>query len=146
MTRRQWFMGHSSCIEKIEALKALDVEFDEYRVGRIKKEIIWGEKILKERNMWDVNGEEILKYKDLENYHAKLLRKEETLWRKDGDRNTKFFHSKANQRKKTGEIKKIKDENRMWWRGKERVERAFIDFFFFELFATSLLTLCYLMT
>jgi hypothetical protein len=65
------------------------------------------------------------------------LKQEEVLWRqrsravwlKDGDKNTKFFHGKASQRKKTNAIKKLKDEDGIWWHGQDKVEEVLIDFF-----------------
>lgn len=58
------------------------------------------------------------------------------MWLKDGDRNTKFFHNKANQRAKVNNIKKIKDENGVWWKGEEQVERVLINYFD-DLFSSS---------
>lgn len=48
---------------------------------------------------------------------------------KDGDRNTKFFHRKASQRRKVNEITKLKDDQGIWWRGEENVEKILIHYF-----------------
>ncbi|MCH97713.1 hypothetical protein A2U01_0018709 [Trifolium medium] len=58
------------------------------------------------------------------------------MWLKDGDKNTKFFHSKANQRKKANEIKRLKDVHGCWWHGEENVERILVDYFT-EVFTSS---------
>lgn len=55
---------------------------------------------------------------------------------KDGDKNSKFFHGKAIQRRKTNEIKKLKDEQGVWRCGGAKVEEVLLSFFK-ELFATS---------
>jgi len=47
----------------------------------------------------------------------------------EGDKNTKFFHGKANQRRKTNEIHKLKDGDGVWWRGEDHVERILVDHF-----------------
>jgi hypothetical protein len=53
-----------------------------------------------------------------------------------GYRNTKFFHGKASQRKKTNCIKKLKDEDGVWWSGQENVEKVLLHYFD-ELFSSS---------
>lgn len=82
--------------------------------------------------------------KSWEKKHAELLKIEETLWRqrsratwlKDRGKNTKFFHCKANQRRKVNEVKKLKDEDGVWWHGEKNIERVFLNFFT-KLFSTS---------
>lgn len=51
------------------------------------------------------------------------------IWLKHGDRNTKFFHGKEDQRRKTNIIKKLKDENGCWWRGDIHYERLLLNYF-----------------
>lgn len=55
---------------------------------------------------------------------------------KDGDRNTKFFHLKVDQRRKTKQIKRLKDENGNWMRGRDNCERMLISNFK-EIFTSS---------
>lgn len=38
------------------------------------------------------------------------------VWLQEKDRNTKFFHRKAKQRRKINSIIKLRDDNGMWWR------------------------------
>jgi hypothetical protein len=47
----------------------------------------------------------------------------------NGDRNTKFFHAYANQRKKRNQISKIIDKDGRLCSSKEDIEEAFISFF-----------------
>lgn len=80
---------------------------------------------MKDFTSWAVEKDEISRFRELERRHSELLQTEETIWRqrsraiwsKEGDKNTKFFHGKASQRKKVNELKKIKDATETWWRG-----------------------------
>ncbi|KAK2422548.1 hypothetical protein QL285_033075 [Trifolium repens] len=142
--RRQWTNSRPHVEAKLGAMSALDKFFEEYRTGTIRKEITKIEKELKEDNMWNESDVGILNYKEKERQLADLLQAEETVWRqrsramwlKEGDKNTKFFHSKANQRKKVNEIKRLKDVHGCWWHGEENVERIFVDYFT-EMFTSS---------
>jgi hypothetical protein len=97
-------------------MRSLDVEFKELRTNVIRQEILKVETRLKDAVLWEDAPTSIQAYKELEREHSDLLKKEETMWRqrsraiwlKDGDKNTKFFHGKAGQRKRTNEIKKLK--------------------------------------
>jgi hypothetical protein len=115
--------------------------FEDHNLGKIKKELIRIEERLKDQSLWSDSIEDHHRYKELEKEHGELLKRQETMWQralwlKDGDRNTKFFHNKASQRSKVNSIKKIKDEDGVWWRGDEHVERVFINYFD-DLFSTS---------
>lgn len=100
-------------------------EFEDHNLGKIKKEMTLLEKELENTPSWGADEEVIRKFKEMEGRHDELLKIQETVWRqisramwlKDGDRNTKFFHGKASQRKKFNHIRKLKDSNGVWWRG-----------------------------
>ncbi|KAK9678607.1 hypothetical protein RND81_11G222600 [Saponaria officinalis] len=51
------------------------------------------------------------------------------LWLKEGDKNTKFFHRKAGQRRKRNHISKLIDDARMVYEGDEQVNTAAVDYF-----------------
>ena len=50
-------------------------------------------------------------------------------WLKHGDRNTKFFHSKASQRRRSNYIKRIKNVNGVWVEEVEEVAKVAYDYF-----------------
>ncbi|XP_057428472.1 uncharacterized protein LOC130721892 [Lotus japonicus] len=89
-------------------------------------------------------AEILQKTRETEHQLDGLLEQEEKWWKqrsratwlRDGDKNTRFFHQKATQRRKRNMIEKIEDD-----RGKEYIEdrdiaRVLIDYFV-QLFATS---------
>ena len=51
------------------------------------------------------------------------------LWIKWGDRNTRFFHATANQRRKKNSIVGLQDLNGVWNEDKEGIERVIMDYF-----------------
>jgi hypothetical protein len=73
-----------------------------------------------------------------------LVEKEETFWRqrsrvswlKEGDRNTKFFHACASQRKKTNLITGLRDEQGVWQNEAATISNIAVDYFH-NLFASS---------
>lgn len=144
VVRRLWRQGQTSCESKLEAMKAIDTEFKEYRTNGIKKELLNIENQLKSDIMWDDDPGRITDHKELESRHAHLLNVEETMWRqrsraiwlREGDKNTKFFHNKAKQRGKTNVIQKLKDEDGIWRHGDDNVESVLLNFFE-DLFSSS---------
>jgi len=50
-------------------------------------------------------------------------------WLQFGDRNTKYFHACATQRKKRSQILKIKDSAGHWCYHQEDIEKAFVDYY-----------------
>ena len=50
-------------------------------------------------------------------------------WLKHGDRNTKFFHSKASQRRRMNYIEGIKNANGVWVEEVEEVAEVASDYF-----------------
>jgi hypothetical protein len=66
-----------------------------------------------------------------------LLEQEDLQWRqrskenwfKHGDRNSKYFHACANQRRKTNQINKIEDVRGLVWETQEDIGQAFINYY-----------------
>ncbi|PNX92710.1 ribonuclease H [Trifolium pratense] len=137
LIRRNWHIGDTSCTKRLEGMQTLGAEFQDHNLGTIKKELESVEGKLKDPRLWAETAEDLTRFKALEKHHGELLKRQETMWRqrsravwlKDGDQNTKFFHNKASQRSKVNEIKKIKDEDGVWWRGDQNVERVLINYF-----------------
>ena len=73
-----------------------------------------------------------------------LLDKEATMWRqrskimwlKDGDKNTKFFHSKASQRLRRNYITRLHDANGNWCTHQQQINDTIVDCYI-DLFTTS---------
>lgn len=135
--RNVWNGGGFNLPGRINGMQHLGSSFEGMNMGSIKKEIKRIEKILCDSNLWSSTHADLIRFKTLEKQLDDLLKTEEVMWRQrsravwlmEGDKNTKFFHGKANQRRKTNEIKKLKDSDGVWWRGEEHVERILIDHF-----------------
>ena len=50
-------------------------------------------------------------------------------WMKDGDRNSKFFHAVASQRKRRNEIQKLQDSDGRWYSQQPDLERVASEYF-----------------
>ena len=73
-----------------------------------------------------------------------LMDKEERMWRqrsrtlylKDGDRNTRFFHCRATQRRRRNLITRIKNQSNEWCTQPDQISAIFLDYYQ-ELFSSS---------
>lgn len=50
-------------------------------------------------------------------------------WLTLGDRNTKFFHSKASKRRKKNTINRILDENGVWCETEDNIAEVTVNYF-----------------
>lgn len=113
-------------------------------VGNIRKELKIIEDLLAEEARWDCSKESLLANRGLVHQRNHPLLTEETMWRQrrralrlnQGDKNMKFFHGKAEQRRNTNKISKLKDGNGHWWKGTYHCEQILLSFFF-DLFKSS---------
>ncbi|XP_075507434.1 uncharacterized protein LOC142544260 [Primulina tabacum] len=79
----------------------------------------------------------ITEYKDINEQLAALLWQEEDYWRqrakqywlKDGDKNTRFFHTSASARKKTNKLNRLKDANGHWQEEQSKICEVAHDYF-----------------
>jgi hypothetical protein len=81
------------------------------------------------------SGEELQNLqKELENQleqeDLKWKQRAKVNWLRQGDRNTKFYHTYANQCRRTNQITKIRDEAGENWESMEDIQIAFINYFF----------------
>ncbi|XP_058725646.1 uncharacterized protein LOC131596933 [Vicia villosa] len=130
-------LANNSFLELFPLSSNLQDVFKEYRSGNINKELKRIEGLLQEEVRWFGKEEDIKQYKALEHQRNKLLCLKETVWRqrsravwlKEGDRNTRFFHAKANQRRKTNRIKRMMDSSRRWGSGPGKCEKILLEYF-----------------
>ena len=88
--------------------------------------------------------EEVNEIKSTEEQIEKILLDEEVYWKqrsradwlKEGDKNTKYFHSKASSRKRKNRIWGVMDQHDVWIDDREGVEKQFCEYFA-SLFTTS---------
>jgi hypothetical protein len=65
----------------------------------------------------------------LEREDVKWKQRAKRSWYRQGDRNTRYFHSWANQLRKKNTIRTIIDANGRFWRRKQEVSRVFLDYY-----------------
>jgi hypothetical protein len=101
----------------------------EQEIGRIKEEILslQGAVGLPQRERIKQLQEEANSLLTQEDLHWQQRSKE--LWLKCGDKNTKYFHACATQRRRRNLIQKIQDMQGREMEFGEGVERAFVDYF-----------------
>lgn len=78
---RSWRNTSGTCDEKIQALQNLDADFEDYKIGNIRKELKSIEEKLQDFTSWAVEKDEIERFRELEKRHSELLQTEETIWR-----------------------------------------------------------------
>ncbi|KAH9732412.1 putative reverse transcriptase/RNA-dependent DNA polymerase [Citrus sinensis] len=145
IVRSEWesFDGNSweSPVQKFQrvakrSLAHLKIWSKEEFEGRKKKqnELIDRLKMTKQEPLQAIDGEEIRK---LEDQISNMLVDEEVYWKqrsradwlKEGDKNTKFFHSKASARRRKNKIWGVEDDQGNWVDDPEGIEGEFCGFF-----------------
>lgn len=131
-----------SVSEKIQICGEKLLWWDEMVFGNVKRKIRQLNKRLEalQANK-DQSKETIQAIHQIESELDDLLKKEEimwlqrsrTLWLKEGDRNTKFFHNKANQRQKKNSINKLLSADGRWVTKKEEL-MALVREYYINLF------------
>ncbi|KAK9689068.1 hypothetical protein RND81_09G033200 [Saponaria officinalis] len=113
-------------------------------IGKILRELRPKRKRLKRLNECTRTATAIMERRKIVKEIAILLKQEETFWRqrsralwlKDGDKNTKYFHRKAGQRKQNNHIAKLIDENGNLCEGSAAIERTAVSYYA-DLFSTT---------
>jgi hypothetical protein len=65
----------------------------------------------------------------LEKEEIKWRQRAKTNWLTFGDKNSKYFHACANQRRKVNKISYIQDERGAMWKSQKEIGRAFMEYF-----------------
>ena len=105
--------------------------------GSVRKELERKKKQLKEAKKRAIQTRDSRHMKWLEGEVNVLLDKEAKMWRqrfkvmwlKDGDRNTRFFHSKASQRRRRNYITQLYDATGRWCTRQGQVNDTIVDFY-----------------
>ena len=103
----------------------------------VRKELEKTRKLLAKAELVAMNGGSNKRMKYLEKQILTLLDREAKMWAqrskvqwlRDGDKNTRFFHSKATQRRRRNYIKGLYDENGQWCTHPSRVTDTVVQFY-----------------
>ena len=105
--------------------------------GNVKREIERKRKELSKAEKRAISGGDSGPMKTLQEKINLLLDKEATMWRqrakilwlKDGDKNTKFFHSKASQRRRRNYIIRLHDAGSNWCTNQQQINDTIVNFY-----------------
>ena len=106
-------------------------------VGNIPKKIAEKRRVLNSITTIDQQNNRGAKINQLRKEINDLLDSEETIWRqrskvhwyKEGDKNTKFFHARASERRKKNSILGLWNEDGVWCESKESITTTIIAYF-----------------
>ncbi|XP_074313403.1 uncharacterized protein LOC141648573 [Silene latifolia] len=130
-------MGGGDFTESLARCARELLEWKGVSIGKILKCLAKKRERLKELNEGDRSARRVQERKKVVLEIASLLRQEEKFWRqrsraiwlRDGDRNSKFFHRVASERKQKNFISKVSDEQGRVYEGTEAVSRCDVDYF-----------------
>ncbi|POO04030.1 Endonuclease/exonuclease/phosphatase [Trema orientale] len=125
-------------LKNISACSESLTKWSQNKFGCLKTEVYKAQKRVQKLNKEDDTSTE--HYSILlqqETILDELLHREEIYWKQrsrvswiqSGDANTKFFHSKANKRRKANKIKKIQDKYGILVNKDEDIENVIVDYF-----------------
>jgi hypothetical protein len=123
--------------DKIHACRKGLRRWSYHSFGSMKKQIHEVEQRLKQAETNSMMGRDHLQYKMLQKELHTLLGKEERMWRQRsrsewlqaGDKNTRYFHCRATQRRRRNRILQLKDSTGSWTTHQTQVPHMFINFY-----------------
>ncbi|XP_021756139.1 uncharacterized protein LOC110721309 [Chenopodium quinoa] len=142
---RSWKASLEFCIDRKIARCGEDLSsWARMSFGSIKKKIKETEARLRDLKEGAMDGATLEQCKNLSEQLDSLYMQEDSFWfararankLKDGDKNTKYFHHKASQRRANNRINGLLDSNGVWMSQRVDLER-FIEAYFGDLFETS---------
>jgi hypothetical protein len=112
-------------------------EWSRRSFGSIRRQLAEKKRQLEDAENMAVAGESFETIKTLRAEINVLLKKEEKMWRqrsrstwlKEGDRNTKYFHGRASQRRRRNNIKGVRDQAGIWQDNDDQVARVFLEYY-----------------
>jgi hypothetical protein len=123
--------------EKIHACHRDLRKWSKNNFGNIQRQIRETESQLKKVEFLSMQGRDHSQVITLKGKLHALLAKNERLWRqrsrvewlKNGDRNTRYFHCKATQRKRRNHVYRLKDQAGVWTSQLDQVPPLFIEYY-----------------
>ncbi|XP_074283921.1 uncharacterized protein LOC141608469 [Silene latifolia] len=129
--------GHGNLVNTIQACAKELQAWKKISIGKINRALETKRRQLTRLNEGDRSEAAVQKRRKLIAEIAALYKQEEQYWRqrsralwlRDGDRNTKFFHSKAGERKRKNFIPLLIDDEGRECIGDEKVAKVAVDYF-----------------
>lgn len=129
--------GESLCEKKLNSCKHDLREWNWNVFGHVQREIRQKTKALKEVQESENNANIQARLRCLKDELNELLTREELMWKQrsralwlaEGDKNTSYFHKKANARWWRNNIKGLEDSNGVWQTSDEHLEQICVDFY-----------------
>ena len=124
-------------LRKLESCGAALMKWSTKSFGSVKKQLESARKRLKTAQNQAIRSGDSSRMRLLKDEVNQLLDKEAKMWRqrskvawlRDGDCNTRFFHSKASQRRRWNYITKLHDANGGWCSSQDQVNATIVDFY-----------------
>jgi hypothetical protein len=124
-------------LSKLNQVHAFIHEWDFAVLKQPKKRLRKAQRELQDALNGPMNDESDTKAKEAANLIEILLEQEEVHWAQrsranwlqHGDRNTSFFHNFASARRKKNFIKKLRDDNNIWFEGTDSLKPHILHYF-----------------